>query len=428
MRAIFFIRILNDFDHALPIIDYLVRKKKVNVEVYAFGCGYIECSEHLLYLRNNLDIEVQSFEACFYDDIDILIEKLKKNIGNLKKFRPLNKLLRLVFDILFFNILRFVGIFMYRPIAKFMKNIDQRTTVLADFGTENTYPYKNIINSCRRRKVPIMAYLHGSSIYINKNVIVGKDTILPEKLNLLLQRVLFGKECNVFYDKYLVSINQKETYFKSSSWRWFDNHSRVKEIGIPRYTKEWVNRFTLSNGKLEANNKSKNKKLKVVLFLSGNIHNTAAYQEKLSELIKSLSKMNGINFKIKQHPRAEVLQLIGINSVKTCISNFSSSELIEWADIGVLYSSTVAYEMLIRGTCIVVPKYIDHNTTVFEKNKVCVEIDSLPSLVNFIENYSNNSILPYEKNIEKFIHEYIYGKKEYSEMMDEFYKSIFYNY
>jgi len=40
MSVVFFIRVMNDFDHALPIIDFISRIKKENVIVYGVGEQY----------------------------------------------------------------------------------------------------------------------------------------------------------------------------------------------------------------------------------------------------------------------------------------------------------------------------------------------------------------------------------------------------
>ena len=52
MNIVFLVRHHNDFDHALPIMDYLITKKKQKIIVYGVGEGYKNCKRHISFLKN----------------------------------------------------------------------------------------------------------------------------------------------------------------------------------------------------------------------------------------------------------------------------------------------------------------------------------------------------------------------------------------
>jgi hypothetical protein len=66
MKIVIFIRIHNDFDHALPIIDYLIRYKHQSVIIYGLGKEYRKCNKHISYVENVLLNKIISFEDEFY--------------------------------------------------------------------------------------------------------------------------------------------------------------------------------------------------------------------------------------------------------------------------------------------------------------------------------------------------------------------------
>jgi len=69
MKTIVFVRIFNDFDHALPIIDYLTRYKGQVVTIYGIGEEYKKCNKHISYLEDILSNKVIPFEEKFREYI-----------------------------------------------------------------------------------------------------------------------------------------------------------------------------------------------------------------------------------------------------------------------------------------------------------------------------------------------------------------------
>ena len=103
----------------------------------------------------------------------------------------------------------------------------------------------------------------------------------------------------------------------------------------------------------------------------------------------------------------------------------SSTDVIEWADIGIVYGSSIGFQMLVEKVTLLVPKFLDNNSTVYEKGKVCVVSNTLENMMDFVKNYNKGDNVVDSKIVDKFINEYIYGGYDsYEEMMEVYVTNI----
>lgn len=103
------------------------------------------------------------------------------------------------------------------------------------------------------------------------------------------------------------------------------------------------------------------------------------------------------------------------------VCDFDSSEIIEWADIGVVYGTSMSIQMLVEGLSIIVPSYIDTNKTIFEESDVGNIAKSLNELKYFISSYDKTANPMNNKSTIDFIRQNVYGgKKSYTELMDDY--------
>ena len=101
-------------------------------------------------------------------------------------------------------------------------------------------------------------------------------------------------------------------------------------------------------------------------------------------------------------------------------------ELSSWADVGIVYGSSIAFQLLQDDVVLIVPKYIHLNTTVFEESSVCVLSNSLDDLINILS-HSKEDVYSMinKKNVSNFIKYYVYGgNSSYDKLMDKFYNSV----
>ena len=61
-KILLFVKSFNDFDQALPFIDYIVSNTDDKILVWSFDKGLSGCREHKKYLKNNLNVSLEYFD------------------------------------------------------------------------------------------------------------------------------------------------------------------------------------------------------------------------------------------------------------------------------------------------------------------------------------------------------------------------------
>mgnify|MGYP000150335492 CR=1 FL=1 len=102
------------------------------------------------------------------------------------------------------------------------------------------------------------------------------------------------------------------------------------------------------------------------------------------------------------------------------ISNLSSSELIKWADLGIIFGSSMGFQMLEERVGLIFPTYLDKNSTIYEENNVAIVVDSLKEMIDFMVEYPSKNNMPNELTISNFRNKYIYNNMTYNEIMDAY--------
>ena len=100
-----------------------------------------------------------------------------------------------------------------------------------------------------------------------------------------------------------------------------------------------------------------------------------------------LSVINNINFVYKSHPRFNYVIDKGYDA-----SNVNSFQLSDWADVGILFGSSIAIQLLIDNVPIIVPTFVHTNSTILEKHKICITANSLDELTNILTNNTKDDI------------------------------------
>jgi hypothetical protein len=418
-KIIVFIRGYNDFDQVLPILDYLIRVKNKDVEIYGVGEIYKSCDKHIKYVETILDKKINIFESIFSDDITVKSLLIWRRLNNFISYNN-------GFFSIFVNLIvaSFKKIFIIRPsylVKRFVKSIPKDTVLMADFGTENIFPYSIILQECHKKSVPIYAYLHGYGIFTNLDPIEEVPVKYPAWIIKFID-YQYGRKSHT-YDKYLVGTGQRESYFSSNIYSTFKSKDlfRVHDIGLPRFSHEWIDRFFKNKTNTTLVHKHSNKKLNVVLFLSNSKFKVDAFA--LDDMAKRLSKFSEINFMIKPHTRSKFSGMHD-KQYKVNLTNMDSYELIEWSDVCIIYGTSISLQVLESKKILVIPIFIDKNITIFENNNVCEAVDSLDNLLIFLKSAPVNS-KKREDDINDFLQEKVYGGCEsYTQLMENFYSII----
>jgi hypothetical protein len=416
-----FIRSHNDLDHVIPILYHFVLNERRSVKIFGIGTEYQKYTTHINFIKKKLSLEVINFESYAYSNTCWYIDKVIKNTRKYKKIFSGRSLFFL--NIIDNNILLFLQNIISICIRKFVYSYRKDTVFLADFGTENKFPYSKILKNANKNNIPINAYLHGYSIFTNLDPVKRHTSKYPYWLIKFFAYVQ-GRRKSKSYDRYLVGAKQKNTYFISNMYKNFESRNlyKVYDIGVPRFTYEWADIFLKKNkntSKALALNENK-KNFNVVLFLSNPKFNVNL--KNLEDMIKALRNHAGINFILKPHTRSGQYSTDYYKGLINGL-NIESSKLIEWSDVCLVFGTSIALNVIMSKKILVVPTFIDSNKTIFEENRVCVAINSINDLIRFLQ----QPLQTYESNdVDKFIQKYIYGNHEsLNSMLEEFSSTLF---
>jgi hypothetical protein len=415
MKIIVFIRSHNDFDQVLPILDYLIRIKNQVVEVYGVGDDYKNCTKHIHYLENVLLNKVISF----YDAVLSNTDNKILNILHRSMFNKCSGKFKIFCSIVQVNFSEFVYyIVSLLSINKFIDNLSCKDIILVDGGSERIFPCKHIVSYAEVCGISTIGYAHGYDIFTNKDPIRVQKTRVPKIILKILNKYFLLRHNNSYCNKYIVGPGQILAYSQKATMHVnFIEYSRLVEIGMPRFSREWIDIF-FGRGQIS---KQIYKKINVVLFLSNVKFNVNT--SLLQEMIGVLSSYPEVNFKIAPHTRSGLTGLIDKKNEN--ITNLSSAEIIKWADVGIVYGSSIAFHMLIENVVILNPKFIDHNTNVYGDNDVAVIVESLDDMLVFFNDFFVKKQAVNKINVDQFVDKYIYGNfLSYEDMMDSFFDHI----
>jgi hypothetical protein len=307
-------------------------------------------------------------------------------------------------------------------VRKNKKNLDAEI-ILMDFGKEITFYGSAIVKIFQNTNTAVVGYMHGFSIYTNTNTLQKDNSELSPLKETILRLAKPVRE-RVYFDRYVVGNEQRDTLFHSSQQNFEKKYlDRVFETGAIRYTTEWISKYRGNVVTSKNFRYGDEKKINVLLFMSHPQYNVNV--DNLMSTMRRLSLCDSINFVYKPHTRN------GLDGISTRdfggydATNISSLELSSWADVGIVYGSSIAFQLVMDNVPIIMPRYIHSNTTILEMNDACVVADDISDLMNLLKHSIEeiSSMINTEKK-NNFVDHYIYGDKSYIELMEYFYQSI----
>ena len=418
-KFLIFIREHNDLDQVLPIIDYLISEKNSTVKIYSTSEKYKKSLLNVKYLENKLHLKVKNIET-IYNIFEHLLYRISNHLRNRKNYKI--KIFHL-FDMVFKNhIIFIINILLSKKINKFT-NIHNDYIFLADFGTEDIFPYSYLIKICEIKKIKLVAYNHGMTIFLNKDPIKKLKSKFSKKLTNFINTILHARyNRQLFYQKYTVGIEQK-IHFQSNMYKNFRNTELITEIGLPRFTYEWNYKFETFHNKLITKVSTNTRKISVCIFLSN--AKFSVDKKKLLHLLKKIQNLKNIELIISPHPRSGITGLAE-NNFQNNISNDTARILTKKIDLGIIYGTSIAHHLLINKIPFIIPQYIDNNEHLYTKYNVCYTAKNENDLLDHLINFSKEKYFSKEmhNNIDKFINYFIYGNRSYLDLMNKYYKEL----
>ena len=419
-----FIDSYNDVDHILPFIDYVLLNQKANIFLYTTKINNLSsCKDHLYYLKNTYGLTTINYDQNFSRKYSMFMNMYLKLSDFSHKAKQNSSLLPFL---MLLTWLRPIAAYLtQQEVNKAQKDICS-SVIMMDFGKELSLNGTAIVKYGQKNNVTVLGYLHGFGIYTNLDTLEKDRSVLSPIKTFILKIVKLSRVDSVYFDRYLVGVDQRNTLYSSSQMANFNKQYlyKVLEIGVPRFTYEWINKYKKHVVHSNRFTYGDNDRINVVLFMSHPQYNVNLDQ--LIATIDKLSSCNNINFVCKPHTRN------GLDRIKSewlnggyDASKINSLSLSSWADVGIVYGSSIAFQLLQDKVPLIMPKYIHTNTTIFEENDACILANNLNDLMDILS-HSKEDVFDMvdHKSINNLIKHYVYGDTNYNGLMSNFYHSV----
>jgi hypothetical protein len=412
---LFFIRAFNDIDHLTPVV-WKMSRGNYPVAVYCLNPEYdIQLDYRLNFLRG-LGIPVDYVYRAFNQQLGrwhrILMSFFLWSFAIERKIVSSDRLYSLKVTRMIAKRAGKIGSWFYKLAKK--KYYDQRCaleflkktgarTLCFDWIRPHKYVVGAILSAAQKMSIPTLALPHGVFLYTNEHVQTeSKEEGLLERYNA--------------YDNVVV----QNTSFKNLIAKSGVVAEKIHVLGSARYCNEWMaQNLRILPRKMKLPD-DRSKKLKVI-FMTTRPH----YRIDVDRMIKTfgiLSKLEDIEVAVKPHTRtgkeAELYENLPLSNV----SDISSIELCEWADVVMVIGSSIIIEAQTRDKPALYLKYLHENITVYEELKACWIIHNEAELTEALLSIRDEKkSRPYtDEDVDQFLTEIIYGGQKGRDVLTDY--------
>ena len=419
---IIFIRTFGGLDHVLPFIDYVLSNNKGTVQLISNVEEIPGAQDHLEFLRRIHKIKpVYLFDIVFSAFYKKIFRKYNMFMDTTQRFYIKIPYTSFLSSCIISTIIRIYMFVMSKPIRGFIYGLDNSNVIILDMGSEVNFPNKYVVKYAGKRFISTTCFLHGICVWTNLDNNIKGRLRSGNSIKNKIRNIIQGKR---FYgDKYLASYDQKETLFKCSSMESFKEPERVMEIGAPRFTYEWndvIKNYLLEKYEFKYGDRAK---LNVVIFVSNFIYNVIP--EMFYKTISELGALEHINLVCQARTKGE-LEKVDDSLFKVYkVFDIPSIVMSDWADVGILYGTSIGFQLLLDKVPIIVPSYIHTNHTIYEKYDVCIKAKNIEELKRILshDKESIRSLFKHKKS-NKFINDIVYGNKTYQQLMEAYLSAV----
>jgi len=404
---LFFVRQFNDIDHFTPIV-WKMHKDNYPVAVYCINPKYDIQSDYRLGFLKQEGVKVDYLYNNFDDKFGLLHKVMRflfqKCYEIEKKLDSKDESKLSILSTLLKNSIRKAGKRIYSLMRSKFYDVKWAHDFLKQSGAKALCfdwirPHKHVVDVllkvAKEISIPTLSLPHGVFLYTNDSIKIGsKGEIIFEK-----------------YYRYDYVVVQNNLFKRVISKDGIDR-DKIHVLGSARYCNEWMeqNRKIIPR---KMNSKHNNtEKLKVVFMTT-----RPQYRIDIKRMVKTfdlLSDFGGIEAVIKPHTRtgseAKIYERVPLSDV----SELSSVELCEWADVVIIIASSIIIEALTQNKPALYLKYLHDNTTEYEELGACWTIyDENEFKHALFSLQKNRTKLPYtDENVKKFLSSIIYGGQE----------------
>ena len=273
------------------------------------------------------------------------------------------------------------------------------------FRLDKTHKYvvDVLLKVANEMSIPTLSLPHGVFLYTNDSVRTAPRG-----------EMRFEK-----YYRYDYIIVQNKLFKEIISKSGIDKE-KIFVLGSARYCDEWMeqNRKIIPR-KIESNNGNA-EKLKIVLMTT-----RPQYRINVERMVKTfdiLSNFSEIETVIKPHTRSGDEAKMYENVPLSNVSELSSVELCEWADVVLVIASSIIIEALTQGKPAIYLRYLHENITEYEEFGACWTIHDENELQDVLMSLRDGKRdVPYtDQNVKRWLAEIIYGGRSERDVLKDY--------
>lgn len=392
-KKIFFLRHFNDIDNIVPVIYYLLEKKNYKVDIVIYSLHYDFRGNQLLrFLQEK------------YQD-RVLITWIGEAL-NYPYMITKNRLIRLSN----YAVRRLTGL----PTLEQAIKVGKKKEIITDF-------LSNILHS--EDEIPTQVLFDQNRTSVISGLIsslreLGIETIksLPVSpwinMNVLRQVDFIELDAEVFKKKHDYSgfdrIGQVDPYYSQSLEEFFQClgekspfDGKIELLGSLRYSREWLDVLNSEIMKPYLPPGIPKGDKPTVLILPSHPKNNSFWDE-YHRTLQFLSQFDRFDFIIKPHTRYDTKYRSLPPNMKLDRSS-STSQLIDWADIILYWSTSVALEGFQKGKKMICLDFLNGNYSSYKKFNVTYLCNSRDDLMKILLKHSESENEPNNQGIIKNI-------------------------
>ena len=412
---LFFVRAFNDIDHITPIA-WKMNRSSYPVAVYCLNPEYDIQHDYRLNFLRSLGISVDYIYRAFDRQLGLwhgvlmsiflwsfAIQRKMVSNDRLHSLKVVRKIAKRAGK---------MGSWFYKRAKK--RYYEQRCALgflertgahilCFDWIRPHKYVVQELLKAAKTMSIPTLALPHGVFLFTNEHVqTTSKDSGLLERYNS--------------YDDVIV----QNTSFKNLISKSGVAADKIHVLGSARYCNEWMVQNNKILPRKIKSQESGSKNLKVI-FMTTRPH----YRIDVERMIRSftlLSELEDIEVAVKPHTRTGKEAALYDNLPLSNVSDISSIELCEWADVLLVIGSSIIIEALTRDKPALYLKYLHENTTEYEELNACWIIHSEDELIQALTTLKSQKEfkLYADADVNRFLTEIIGGGKENRDVLAEY--------
>jgi|LQYC01.1.fsa_nt_gi hypothetical protein len=412
---LFFVRAFNDVDHLTPIV-WKMSRDNFPVAVYCINPKYDIQNDYRLNFLKDLGVRVDSIYDTFDQDLGIVHRAMRFLFQRSYALqRGLDSKPRSLFAILSNTLrvfARIAGPKLYKLTRKKFYNLHWARNIIEQTGAQvlcfdwvhpERYVVEVLLRAAKEKSIPALALPHGVSLYTNDLV---KTDLTEDRQREIYQR----------YDHVVVQNSLLKKVLSKSGVE----KEKIIVLGSARYCNEWMEQNKKILPRVMKSSDDNSGKLKVVFMTT-----RSGWRVEVDKTIRTfdmLSTLDEIDVVVKPHTRTGKDVGIYKNLPLANVSDISSVELCEWADVMLVVGSSIIVEALKLNKPVLYLKYLHENTMEYEEFGACWIIHDDNELQDALLSLKNTKTkVPYtDEDVNRWLSEIIYGGRGERDVLKDY--------